>query len=218
MALSVASSQEVVVLVSRFQLGIDSMKSAFDIQVRQPYLFKLIQNLRDRFPAVEIISALSIFNPFQLTDNESELNHYGESEPASLLSNYSSGPLALSSEDALEEWENFKVFASNNSDLEVGSIKDLAAFFLSTPERMQLFPTLSELIVRGLLFTIASADCERAFSAMNRIKTSPCNRLKAKTLEQLMYISIEGPPPDKFDIARAADDWGKRGNRRIIIL
>ena len=26
----------------------DSMKSAFDVQVRQPYLAKLIQNLRNR--------------------------------------------------------------------------------------------------------------------------------------------------------------------------
>ena len=121
----------------------------------------------------------------------------------------------MSSEDALEEWKNFKVFVSNNSDLEAGSIKDLAAFFLSTPERIQLFPTLSKLIVRGLLLPTATADCERAFSAMNRIKTSPRNRLKTKTLEQLMFISIEGPPPDKFDFARAADDWGKCGNRRI---
>ena len=42
----------------------DSMNSAFDVQVRQPYLAKLIQNFRDRFPAVEIISTLAYSTPF----------------------------------------------------------------------------------------------------------------------------------------------------------
>ena len=50
---------------------------------------------------------------------------------------------------------------------------------------------------------------------MNRIKTVPQNRLKTNTLEQLMFISIEGPPAHKFDFARAADKWGGLHNRRI---
>ena len=74
---------------------------------------------------------------------------------------------------------------------------------------------MSKLLVRGLLLPIATADCERGFSAMNHIKTSPRNRLKTETLEQLMFISIEGPPPNEFDFDRATDHWGRRGNRRI---
>ena len=65
------------------------------------------------------------------------------------------------------------------------------------------------------MLPIATADCERGFSAMNRIKTVPRNRLKTNTLEQLMFISIEGPSPDKFDFGRAADKWGELHHRRI---
>ena len=130
-----------------------------------------------------------------------------------MLTHYSSGPLALRSEEVKQEWKHFKVFLAG-SRLEVGTIKELAEFLLSTPARCQLFPNLSKLLVRGLLLPIATADCERGFSAMNRIKTSPRNRLKAETLEQLMFI-IEGPPLKNFEFDRAADHWGRRGNRRI---
>lgn len=57
------------------------------------------------------------------------------------------------------------------------------------------------------MLLIATADCERGFSAMNRIKIVLRNRLKTNTLEQLMFISIEGLSPDKFDFGRAADKW-----------
>jgi hypothetical protein len=150
-----------------------TMKSQFDVQVRKPYLHKLIENLKERFPAVELISAFGILNPS-------------------------------------EEWKHFKVFLAGCRS-EVSTIKELAEFLLSTPSRRQLFPNMSELLVRGLLLPISTADCERGFSSMNRIKTSPRNRLKAKTLEQLMFISIE----HEFNFDRAADHWGRRGNRRI---
>ena len=70
----------------------DGIKNQFETQVRKPYLEKLIENLNNRFPRVELLSAFSIFNP---------------------------------------------------------------EFLLSTPARCQLFPNLSQLLVRGLLLPIA---------------------------------------------------------------
>ena len=131
-----------------------------------------------------------------------------------LLAHYSSGPLTINSEAAREEWKEFKAFLSQ-PNLDIASIKDLAEFLLSSAERSELFPLLSYLLVHGLLLPIATADCERAFSAMNRIKTCPRNRLKTITLEQLMFISIEGPSLEDFDFVQAANHWGRRGNRRI---
>ena len=55
------------------------------------------------------------------------------------------------------------------------------------------------------MLPIATADSERGFSAMNGIKIIPRNRLKTNTLEQLMFISIEGPSADRYDFGRAAD-------------
>ena len=60
--------------------------------------------------------------------------------------------------------KNGKAFLSQ-PNLDIASIKDLAEFLLSSGERSELFPLLSSLLVRGLLLPIATADCERAFSA-----------------------------------------------------
>lgn len=50
----------------------DGGKAAFENQVRKPYLTALIRNLHDRFPAVDIIAAFSIFNPTLLPENQSD--------------------------------------------------------------------------------------------------------------------------------------------------
>lgn len=71
------------------------MKTDFDTQVRRTHLTKLIENLRDSFPAIETTSAFSIFNLSQLPKSESELDLHGESDTGTLfLSHCSSGPLA----------------------------------------------------------------------------------------------------------------------------
>ena len=45
-------------------------------------------------------------------------------------------------------------------------------------------------------------------------KTDLCNRLKTRTLECLMRISIEGPSREDFDFAKTAKMWMK--NRRLL--
>ena len=127
-------------------------------------------------------------------------------------------------DNALSEWKEFKVFflSLENS---MQTIKEVSEFCLCSSERRQLFPIMAELIVTGLVLPIATADCERGFSALNRIKTCPRNRLKTRTLEELMFISIEGHTGEghtgeghtlvQFDFAAAADKWGKLKNWRI---
>eukprot|EP00733_Pompholyxophrys_punicea_P001585 Pompholyxophrys_punicea_v1_NODE_844_length_1222_cov_6.458440.p1 type:complete len:110 gc:universal NODE_844_length_1222_cov_6.458440:781-452(-) len=66
-----------------------------------------------------------------------------------------------------------------------------------------------------VVLTLQSADCERGFSAMKRIKTATRNRLSNTTLEQLMYISINGPDLKNFDFQKAVATWYSRGVRRI---
>ena len=170
--------------------------------------------MKDRFQSIDIISAFSIFNPSELPSTESELAHYGESELNTLLSHYSNGPLELNHDNALSEWKEFKMFFSQPCN-RMQSIKEVSEFCLCSSGRRQLFPIMAELIARGLILPIATADCERGFSALNRIKTCPRNRLKTRTLEELMFISIEGPTLEQFDFAAAADKWGKLKNRRI---
>ena len=47
-------------------------KEAFDKNVRQPFLSFLLQNLADRFPRVELLSAFGIFNPQILASSATE--------------------------------------------------------------------------------------------------------------------------------------------------
>ena len=190
-----------------------NIKEQFDEQVRKLYLCKLAENMKERFQSIDIISAFSIFNPSELPSTESELAHYGESELNTLLSHYLNGPLELNCDNALLEWKEFSVFFSASNRMQ--SIKEVSEFCLCSSERRQLFPIMAELIARGLILPIATADCECGFSALNRIKTCPHNRLKTRTLEELMFISIEGPTLEQFDFAAAADKWGKLKNRRI---
>ena len=78
-----------------------------------------------------------------------------------------------------------------------------------------MFPQLIKLSTVAALVPVSTAECERAFSAMKRIKTELRNRLKSSTLDHLMRISIEGPPLSDFNFERAADIWGGMRNRRL---
>lgn len=175
----------------------------------------LEKNLHDRFPADEVISAFNTFDPKQLLTDECELYQYGGPELDYLLEQYTSSPLELDSGDIREEWKGFNAFLSKSTEVKEGSTKVLPNFLLSTPERCLLFPALSRLLVRGLVLAITTADYERNFSAMNRVKTVPRNRLKTNTVVQLMFISVEGPSADRFDFGRAANKWGGLHHRKI---
>lgn len=89
---------------------------------------------------------------------------------------------------------------------------------LCTESSLQdIYPQLSKLASIGALVPISTAECEHAFSAMNRIKTDLRNRLKTPTLDCLMRLSIEGPPYSDFNFERAAYIWGEMRNRRVSV-
>ena len=74
----------------------------------------------------------------------------------------------------------------------------------------------TQLVVAAII-PVSTAECERSFSAMKRIKTSLRNRLKTTTLDCLMRISIEGQCISTFNFERAADIWQRMCNHRLRI-
>ena len=80
-----------------------------------------------------------------------------------------------------------------------------------------MYPELTKLATIAAILPVSTASCERAFSAMKRVKTELHNRMKTSTLDQLMRISIEGLPMDSFDFEKAADLWGAMRSRRLSI-
>ena len=70
---------------------------------------------------------------------------------------------------------------------------------------------LSELLF-SLPFT--NSTVERAFSIMNIIKTDRRTSLNDSTLDDLMEINVEGPPPEDFSSEHAVSLWWKDCTRR----
>lgn len=79
----------------------------------------------------------------------------------------------------------------------------------------ECFPLISDLICRLCVLTATSAQAERLFSAMKRIKTAQINRLKISTLSHLIRISTEGPPFAEWDPIPAMKLWQAKGQHRI---
>ena len=58
-----------------------------------------------------------------------------------------------------------------------------------------------------LVLPISAAQCERAVSVQNRIKSSLRVGLDSSTLQDLIRITAEGPPVLNFDATSAVDKW-----------
>ena len=76
-----------------------------------------------------------------------------------------------------------------------------------------MFPQLAKLAAIGAHIPVSTAECERAFLAMNCIKTNLRNRLKTLTLD---CLSIEGLPTAQSNFECAADIWGAMQNQSFI--
>ena len=74
-------------------------------------------------------------------------------------------------------------------------------------------PNLLQLASIALILPTSTAECERGFSAQNRIKTALRNRLTTSRLNVLMTIDIEGPTLRKFDFNMAYKEWSNEKRR-----
>ena len=77
------------------------------------------------------------------------------------------------------------------------------------------YPNTNHLAQIRLLLPIATAECERAFSTMHRVKSRLRSEMSNSTLNHCMRISIEGPHMEEFDFNKSLDKWSSLKNRRI---
>ena len=79
------------------------------------------------------------------------------------------------------------------------------------------FITLTHL---ALTMPLSTAECERGFSALARIKSDLRNRLLNSTLSYLMMISIQGPTAEQLTpewLDAVARIWYKQKDRRVVM-
>ena len=194
----------------------DVQKEQFKSTVQDKYIQAIITGLEDRFPDVADLAAFSIFDPEKLPSTPEEFAVYGEEKLTSLLTVYAEGPNAdVDREECESEWECFKMLIQNTYSH--FTMRQMIRLLCTDSSLQDMFPQLTKLASIAALIPVSTAECERAFSAMNRIKTDLRNRLKTPTLDCLMRISIEGPPLSDFNFERAADIWGGMRNRRLSV-
>ena len=126
------------------------------------------------------------------------------------------GPHGVIAGDSLKaEYPLFVNSVKADDRLRKLSTKDIMITLVDNSTLQAMFPNLSQIAAIGLLLPMSTADCERGFSALQRIKTDLRNRLSSKTRNYLLSISIEGPSPTDFPYDEACDIWAGWRNRRI---
>lgn len=75
---------------------------------------------------------------------------------------------------------------------------------------------LKELNQRLLILPISSAECERGFSSMNLTHTSQRNALEIKSLRDLLFVKLNGPPLEHFEPEQFVRMWLKDGHHSAV--
>ena len=71
-------------------------------------------------------------------------------------------------------------------------MRQMTNLLCTDPSLQDMYP-LFKLASIAALIPVSTADCERSFSTMNRVKTKLRNRMTTSTLDSLIRISKEGP-------------------------
>ena len=76
------------------------------------------------------------------------------------------------------------------------------------------FSNLFGLVDLILTIPASTAECERGFSAMKRVKSELRTRLNTSTLSDLMIVMLESPSICDFEPLRACELWAEDCQRR----
>lgn len=181
----------------------DDHMGRFKQQVYKPYLTTLSQHLDSRFPDVALLDAFGIFDPNVMEEHTIP----DLLEKLKLLTDHYGPHHVIDSDSTTYEYQCFVRSVLSTPHLKGLSTHDLMSKLTSNSQLLDMFPNLGKLCAVALILPMSTADCERGFSALNRIKTDLRNRLSCKILNALMTISIEAPERDEFPFERTCSIW-----------
>ncbi|KAM9558481.1 zinc finger protein 862-like isoform 1-T4 [Salvelinus alpinus] len=104
-----------------------------------------------------------------------------------------------------DEWQGLEIPVSHN--FKDKSYSGLWETMLTKDPYRHDYKNILELVQLMLALPISAAQCERGFSAQNRIKNLTRSCLGASTTEDLMRISLDWPSVEEFDPTPAVDRW-----------
>ena len=186
--------------------------NTFKANIHDRYLDTVIRHLQRRFPDIDLLEAFSIFDGKSWPEM---LQDFGEDHLVTLADHFT--PAIVDVEQLQHEWELLKNSASSGSSLPFRTMgaQQVMATIVQKETLCTLFPNLYNLALIALLIPTSTADCERGFSALKRIKTPLRNRLSNTITVQLMFLAVEGPTLSDFDFDAACSAWASKRNRRI---
>ncbi len=104
-----------------------------------------------------------------------------------------------------DQWISLKIHVNGQfRKLDYGSLWET---LLTKDPYKNDFKDILHLVELVLVLPISAAQCERAVSAQNRIKSSTRATLDVSVLEDLIRLSSEGPSVPEFDPTPAVERW-----------
>lgn len=206
-----------------------SMQTEFD-NVRSAYIERLKKNIRNRLHKddKDILSDLSkVLEPCTVSETsekdrkmavENLGKFYGTEKEVILIEGdidntvehkKKISPL-LNAEKLQSEWPRLE-------GMVLGTYSDLSTQALCKKIILlhgQTLPSFSILSSIALVMCVTSVECERSFSAQNRLKVKYRSSLSPVKLDVLLKISLLGPSLDQFDPSQAVNTWLKNKKRR----
>ncbi len=169
-----------------------------------PFIQSILDNLSARFPDddMDILSAGEVFLPSSIPTDLTDCYSYGRDHINTLAKHY-----GCNIEETLSEWKEVLPTLKTKEKL-----REVLHFLVAFDD---LYPNLSKIASSLLVIPVHSADCERGFSALGRIKTKLRSRLTNKYLNSLLMINLNGADLNKFDFHSALQTWASIRKRRV---
>ena len=191
-------------------LCIKSLSERFDILLQATECQRPIKTPTTVYGPKEVVRDMLVFNVDVWPTRSSDLMDYGREEIQRLTS-WFKVPLERSGCDVQnihDQWVSLKI--SVNSQFCKMDYAALWETLLTTLPYKEDFADVLHLVEILLVLPISAAQCERAVSSQNWIKSSTRATLNVAVLEDLIRLSSEGPPVADFDPAPAVNRWFER--------
>ncbi|XP_059930487.1 zinc finger protein 862-like [Gadus macrocephalus] len=169
--------------------------------------------LNDEAEVKTQVQAFKVFNHDTWPDDLGSLLTFGDGDVADLVRHFRE-PLERSGCDLAavqDEWQGLKILVSQS--FKDKSYSGLWETMLTKEPYREDYKNILELVQLMLALPISAAQCERGFSAQNRIKSSKRSSLAVSTTEDLMRITLEGPSLEDYDPSPAVDRWMNSAKR-----
>lgn len=173
-----------------------NIQGGFFYHTQKPFLHALVENIKKRLPDTDVFTNFEIFNPLKIPDTVENMcsKKYEEMQVEKLEEKYGLGDSPIISCDDLKlEWLDFRIYMLSNCSKK--TMKDvLSSLATQGSTTTTAYPNLSKLAQICLVLLVSTADCERGFSTMKRIKTGLRSQMMNVTLNHRMHISTKDKP------------------------